>query len=1054
MDLRSQLQDHLGTAFRLDRELGGGGMSRVFVAYEHRLSRQIVIKVLSPELTQGLNAERFEREILLAASLQQANIVPVLTAGEVGGMPYFTMPFIEGESLRHRLTGNGLPINDTLAILRDVTRALAYAHGRGVVHRDIKPDNVLLSGDTAVVTDFGIAKALSASRTSGGGATLTSVGTSLGTPAYMAPEQVAGDPNIDHRVDLYALGCVAFELLVGRSPFADRAPQKMLAAHLSESPPPVESLRPDCPPALGQLVARLLAKDPADRTASARDVLSALDNVATTTSPTSHLTPQGRFLRALFIYAVAFLAVWILAKAAVVGIGLPEWTVPGAVGIMLLGLPVLLFTGWAKWVARRVAAATPTLTPGGSTHTASAGTMATIALKANRHLSWRRTARGGIYAMVGFVLLVSGFMITRALGVGPAASLFASGALGTEDRILLADFVTAPEDSALAPIVSEAVRAAMSQSGAVRILKPADVVQALAEMKRDGHTPITPDVASEIAERTGARAILGGRLARAGAGYLVSLELISTKGGAPLASFQGTADGASDLLNVVDELSRKLRGKVGESLRDVQRSIPLAQATTTSLEALRLYSDGARANDIDQDYERAVRQLRQAVALDSTFALAWRKLNAAMYNGGLSVAAQDSALERAVRYVDKLPLREQHLVRGAYYQQHSTERDRGRALNEYRALFALDSTETVALSQVGMIYDERSEFDSSLAYARRLEAIRPGPAAQYKVLAELIPLGKLDEANQVIDAIRKAAGGSAPGPLALAEASTAYARGELEQARAAAARARESSQPGVKLNGLGVALTLDAISGKLASAVAMDREASAFQKLRGESSLEGVVEAFADVEFRGHVAEGIALLDKIVNGAEWKAASSASRRYFDLARLYADAGAPEKARKLLALAVAEDPAFALAPANAANRASAEGLIALAEGRYPEALAKARAALLEPDGMPVLCRSCSWYQMARTHDAAGHADSAFVWLKRYIDLPAGERVRSDAASLAKARKRLGELYEKKGDRTSALAQYQAFVDQWANADAELQPAVAEIRARIKELTVEQ
>ncbi|MGI8842544.1 MAG: protein kinase domain-containing protein [Gemmatimonadaceae bacterium] len=292
--LRDQLQASLGSAYTLERELGGGGMSRVFVAEEARLRRKLVVKVLLPELAAGVSAERFQREIELAASLQQANIVPVITAGETDGLPYYMMPFVDGLSLRARLERNGaLPVGEAMSVLRDVTRALAYAHERGVVHRDIKPENILLSGDAAVVTDFGIAKALSASRTQAPGGTLTQVGTSIGTPAYMAPEQAAGDPDTDHRADLYALGCVAYEMLAGAAPFAGRPTHQLFAAHLTEIPGPLGATRPDVPRAIAQLVARLLEKDPARRPQSAREVLHALDG-ATKGAGAASALPSSR----------------------------------------------------------------------------------------------------------------------------------------------------------------------------------------------------------------------------------------------------------------------------------------------------------------------------------------------------------------------------------------------------------------------------------------------------------------------------------------------------------------------------------------------------------------------------------------------------------------------------------------------------------------------------------------------------------------------------------------------------------------------------------------
>ncbi len=290
MDLTDQLQRTLGDGYTLERELGGGGMSRVFVAEERALGRKVVVKVLPPDTAAQVSIERFKREILLAARLQHPHIVPLLTAGDSEGLPYFTMPLIEGESLRARLARHGeLPVNEAMRVLREIASALAYAHERGIVHRDIKPDNVLVSGGSAMVTDFGVAKALSASSNSDVGG-VTSLGIALGTPAYMAPEQASADPNVDHRADIYAFGILAYELLTGQPPFTGRTPQNLLAAHVTESPEPIGKRRASLPPALAGLVMRCLEKRPADRIQSAKEIVHALDDI---TTPSGGMQPTS-----------------------------------------------------------------------------------------------------------------------------------------------------------------------------------------------------------------------------------------------------------------------------------------------------------------------------------------------------------------------------------------------------------------------------------------------------------------------------------------------------------------------------------------------------------------------------------------------------------------------------------------------------------------------------------------------------------------------------------------------------------------------------------------
>ncbi len=286
--LRGRLQAVVGDVYRIERELPAGGMSRLFVATERSLSREVVIKVLPPELTSEVSAARFQREMSLAAHLQHPHVLPVLSAGSRDGLLFYVMPFVPGESLRDRLRRETrLPIGDAVRILSEVADALAYAHDRGIVHRDIKPENILLEADHAVLADFGIAHAVAGSeRLASGEYRITATGMTVGTPGYMAPEQAVGDvAAVDARTDVYALAVVGYEMLVGTPPFAGQSPRAVIAAHLTERPSAVRTVRADTPPAVSVAIDRALSKDPADRPATAGEFRRALGELHTKSAP-------------------------------------------------------------------------------------------------------------------------------------------------------------------------------------------------------------------------------------------------------------------------------------------------------------------------------------------------------------------------------------------------------------------------------------------------------------------------------------------------------------------------------------------------------------------------------------------------------------------------------------------------------------------------------------------------------------------------------------------------------------------------------------------------
>ena len=339
MNVAEALGTALSGRYVIERELGRGGMATVFLARDLRHARAVAVKVMMRDLVAAAGAERFLHEVQFAARLTHPHVLGVHDSGEADGLLYYVMPYVDGETLRAKMAAEGaLPLADAIRLLRELADALAYAHAQGVVHRDLKPENVLLSGGHAVVADFGIAKAVAVAtqQVREDVSALTATGVSLGTPAYMAPEQAVGDRNTDHRADLYALGVIAYEVLAGAHPFGARTAQGLVAAHLTEAPTPLGIRRPDVPPALAALVTQLLAKEPTARPQSAEAVVMALDAASALRAPV-----ESRRWRPVF----ALVATFLVAASAVAYTALHWNATPGQAAIRTLAVLPFVNTG-------------------------------------------------------------------------------------------------------------------------------------------------------------------------------------------------------------------------------------------------------------------------------------------------------------------------------------------------------------------------------------------------------------------------------------------------------------------------------------------------------------------------------------------------------------------------------------------------------------------------------------------------------------------------------------------------------------------------------------
>ncbi len=1051
---RARLEQALADTYAFERELGGGGMSRTYLARDLTLNRRVVVKVLAPELLQGLSVERFKREVLMAAQLQHPHVVPVLVSGDADGLPWFSMPYVDGESLRLRMDRGALSMAECVSILRDVSRALAYAHSHGVVHRDIKPDNVLLSGGSATVTDFGIAKAISASRTEAGGNALTQAGMAIGTPAYMAPEQAAADPDLDHRADLYAFGGMAYELLSGQQLFAGRTPAKVLAAHLGEAPRELQQLAPQVPRNLASLVMQCLAKDPDARPANASAIVAALDAVTGTgaaagqleagSSPTTGGGVQGqrvRLARALGLWIVAAVALLAATWGATVVVGLPDWTIAAAVAVVLAGLPAVLGTWWVQRAAHRAVTATPTITDGG--RVASPGTMATFAMRASPHVTWTRTWRAGAIAAGALALSAAGFTATRALGIGPAASLIGRGDFGQRETIVVADFRPPANDSLLGTTVGEALRTDLAQSANLDVLTRATTRDILDRMQRPRESVVYYALAREIATREGARAVVDGEIVRLGGSYVLSARLVSAVDGVELEKFRETADNDAALVPAVGALSRAIRERVGESLKGIRRSAPLERVTTSSLPALRKYVEGTRVLSDQGDDRRALELLQDAVEIDSTFAMAWRRIAVVHSNDG-QLARADSAIRVAMRFRDRLSDEERAFTEAFFYSR-STEPDYSRAISAYEDVLRRDSLNSTALNNLSVLYSELRQFDDAKRVLWTSVATPSAAGVNFtNLLLEMNNSGDSLGADSASALFAERLPDNADlwegRMVQLSTRGQVDSMAQLSRSVLGTARNRRQAFVSRGMQAYRAALRgrpMEAVRFKAGVDSVFNRE-TAPDRLPGSSRADS---AFATALILGDASAARMVLGRAIPSDSFAEVPPAARPWFVLLRAAAVAGDSTTARA--ALAGAERDLLPTAPLRDHQTALAGALMEIARNAPDAAIRQLRLAIAErasPDPEEA-------FLMGSLHDRAGRPDSAALWLERAITTPPANGFFLNGVYPPLARRRLAELAEARGDLTQAIRYYEAFLADWSDPEPTLQSEVDGVRARV-------
>lgn len=742
------------------------------------------------------------------------------------------------------------------------------------------------------------------------------------------------------------------------------------------------------------------------------------------------------------------------------GIGLPDW-VPGfAVVLFLIGLPIVLATAFVQegppprpallggddpWID-------PTLHPELSGLDASAaGSSGDVA---PHWLTWRRSLLAGLAAFVLLAIGTAAFMAMRTLGIGPAGTLVAQGVLAERERVILADFDDLTGDSLLAAVVTEALRVDLSESRALRLLERSELRDVLVRMERADVARMDVDLAREVAQREGIKAVVAGEVGAAGSGYVLTARVLSADGAA-LVSVRETAAGEDELLEAVDALSGKLRERIGESLKEIRAGEPLEQVTTASLDALRRYTLGIRALDRGED-DTGVRLLEEAIAIDTAFAMAYRKLGIALVNRQEEEARQLAVFRAAVRHADRLNERERYHARASLAQ---TLNQWQESAELYEALLALYPGDHVAANNLGLAYTwlqnaEKSEQMYLLAVQSAGSSSSAATALGNLVYARLQKKdvsGALQAAQEYRTRF--------PEPAAAADRHEAAARlaggdligGEL-LLRTRYERAAEGSNLALRARAAHDLARTAYRRGKMSDGDELLEATAAIHERRelgGEVLELGAERAFVDAWIRGDPDAARRRLDALLERVPLASVSSADRPYLLLAATYAIIGDAGRARALLTEYERIADSDLRRGARAVDYVS-RGLLAFAEGRFEDAIAEVkRAGGLSP------CSPCSLIWAGYAYEALDRPEEAigaYEAVLRSTDLPrtgltGPPFVMTGAYHDATIHEQLAALYDRLGNPTKAAQHYQKVVEIWAEADPELRPRVEAARRRL-------